>query len=100
MTPERFDHLLSPADREDLDHRWTAIETGFVEDPKRHIELADDLLGDLISRLQAQLQRDRDRLSTAWKGTDVTTEQLRELLLRYRASYNRLREAVIPPAEH
>jgi hypothetical protein len=96
MTTEQFDHLLKPADRDDLDHRWTAIETGFVEDPARHIEMADDLLGDLIGRLQAALEHDRDRLSGAWKGSDVTTEQLRELLLRYRASYQRLREIVVP----
>jgi hypothetical protein len=99
MTADPFDHLLAPADRDELDHRWTAIETGFVEDPKRHIELADDLLGDVIDRLEAQLKHDRERLSAAWRGGDVTTEQLRELLLRYRDSYQRLRGVVIPRAQ-
>lgn len=99
MTTDAFDHLLAPDERDELDHRWTAIETGFVEDPKRHIEMADDLLGAVIDRLDAQLNHDRERLSAAWRGGDVTTEQLRELLLRYRASYQRLRGVVIPRAE-
>lgn len=98
MTSERFDALLPPADRDEIDHRWTAIETGFVEDPQRHIAMADDLLGDLVERLHAQMQHDRDRLTGAWKGGDVTTEQLRELLLQYRAAYERLRDITLPPA--
>jgi hypothetical protein len=96
MTANDFQHLLGAADRDELDHRWTAIETGFVEDPQRHVELADQLLGEVITRLQAHLQSDRDRLSGAWRGSDVTTEQLRELLLRYRAAYDRLRAVVVP----
>ncbi|HSK90055.1 MAG TPA: hypothetical protein VK875_01965 [Euzebyales bacterium] len=95
-TVDPDDRLLASEDRDDLDRRWTAIETGFVEDPRRHIELADDLLGDLVARLQARMQADRDRLSAAWRSGDATTEQLRELLLRYRAAYLRLREVTVP----
>ena len=95
MTEHR-DRLLDPADRDELDHRWSAIETGFVEDPGRHVELADDLLADLIERVLDRLQADRERLSTVWRGGDVTTEQLRELLLQYRTTYERFREIGLP----
>lgn len=91
-----YDPLLPAADRDEVGHRWTAIETGFVEDPERHLSMADELLGDVIARVSGVLGSDRERLGKTWRAGDVTTEQRRELLLRYREAIQRLAGTAAP----
>jgi hypothetical protein len=74
--------------------RWSDIQTGFVDRPREMVEQADALVADLMQRLAAQFSDERSRLETQWdKDDDVSTEELRVALTRYRSFFERLLNA-------
>jgi hypothetical protein len=71
--------------------RWEAIQTGFVDQPRHAVEEADALVGHLMTRLTDVFTRERSTLEGQWtKGDDVSTEDLRIALTRYRSFFHRL----------
>ena len=74
--------------------RWQEIQTGFVDEPRRSVEQADALVADLMQRLAAGFAEERERLEAQWdSGDDVSTEDLRVALTRYRSFFDRLLSA-------
>lgn len=73
---------------------WDSIQTGFVDEPRRAVERADALVADLMQRLAASFADERGRLEAQWdRGDDVSTEDLRVALQRYRSFFGRLLHA-------
>jgi hypothetical protein len=71
--------------------RWEAIQTGFVDQPRAAVEQADALVSQLVARLTEVFTRERSTLEGQWtKGDDVSTEDLRIALTRYRSFFHRL----------
>jgi hypothetical protein len=71
--------------------RWEAIQTGFVDQPREAVEQADALVSQLTTRLTEVFTRERSTLEGQWtKGDNVSTEDLRIALTRYRSFFNRL----------
>lgn len=71
--------------------RWESIQTGFVDQPRAAVEQADALVSQVVSRLTEVFTRERSTLEGQWtKGDDVSTEDLRIALTRYRSFFNRL----------
>jgi hypothetical protein len=83
---------LFPAEEgERFRSRWTDIQTSFVDRPRESVEQADQLVADLTQRLTAQFGDERSRLEEQWdRGDDVSTEELRVALTRYRSFFERL----------
>jgi hypothetical protein len=83
---------LLPADQtERFGERWEQIQTTFVDEPRESVEQADALVVDLMQRLAASFSDERGRLEAQWdKGDDVSTEDLRVALTRYRSFFERL----------
>jgi hypothetical protein len=83
---------LLPADQTDrLSRRWDEIQASFVDRPETAVEEADALVADLMRRLTGTFADERSRLEAQWaKGDDVTTEDLRLALTRYRSFFERL----------
>jgi hypothetical protein len=83
---------LLPLDQtERFTERWREIQAGFVDRPRESVEEADGLVADLMQRLAASFSNERDRLEGQWdKGDDVSTEELRVVLTRYRSFFDRL----------
>jgi len=74
--------------------KWEEIQTGFVDEPRRSVEHADQLVADLMQRLAASFSDERSRLENQWdRGDDVSTEDLRVALTRYRSFFERLLSA-------
>ena len=74
--------------------RWTAIQTGFVDQPKETVTEADALVAQVISRVAEVFSRERTALEQQWdRGDQVSTEDLRIALRRYRAFFDRLLSA-------
>ena len=72
-------------------NRWTEIQTAFVDEPRRAVEQADALVADVIKRLANSFADERSKLEGQWgRGDDVSTEDLRVALQRYRAFFDRL----------
>jgi hypothetical protein len=83
--------LLAGQDATDLRARWEAIQTGFVDEPRRAVKEADALVADLMQRLEQTFAEERAGLETQWdRGDDVSTEDLRVALQRYRSFFQRL----------
>ena len=71
--------------------RWEAIQTGFVDQPRAAVEQADALVSQLMTRLTEVFTRERSTLEGQWtKGDNVSTEDLRIALTRYRSFFHRL----------
>ena len=74
-----------------LQSRWTEIQGDFVDDPRRAVKEADALVADAMKRLAEVFANQRGELEQQWdRGDNVTTEDLRLALRRYRAFFDRL----------
>lgn len=92
MTDEsRSTHLLPSDLIDDFHSRWTEIQAGFVDEPRRAVQDADALVAEAIKRLAESFARERANLEGQWdRGDDVSTEDLRQALRRYRSFFSRL----------
>ncbi len=71
--------------------RWDAIQTGFVDEPRRAVEEADALVADVMKRLAESFAKERGALEQQWdRGDKISTEDLRLALRRYRSFFQRL----------
>jgi hypothetical protein len=71
--------------------QWESIQTGFVDRPRAAVEQADALVSQVVSRLTDVFTRERSALEKQWtKGDNVSTEELRIALTRYRSFFHRL----------
>ena len=71
--------------------RWSAIQTGFVDEPRRAVEEADTLVAELMKRLAEGFAEERRQLESQWERSDkVSTEDLRLAMRRYRSFFERL----------
>ena len=86
--------LLTDMEVNDLRSRWTDIQAGFVDEPRRSVEQADQLVASAIQKLAEGFARERASLEKQWEsGSDVSTEDLRLALQRYRTFFGRLLNA-------
>jgi hypothetical protein len=87
---------LLPADQSDrFEQRWHEIQASFVDEPRRAVEQADTLVAELMQELASGFSETRSGLEAQWdnEGSDVSTEDLRVALTRYRSFFNRLLSA-------
>lgn len=71
--------------------RWGAIQTGFVDEPRKAVEQADALVAEVMTRLADVFSEERRRLEAHWERSDrVSTEDLRVAMRRYRSFFERL----------
>ncbi len=62
----------------DYRSRWGNIQTGFVDEPRRAVEDADNLVASLMKKLAEGFANERSRLEKQWdQGDNVSTEDLR-----------------------
>jgi hypothetical protein len=79
---------------EQLRQRWESIQSAFVDEPRQSVEQADALVTDVIKRLTRTFQETRDSLETQLgEAEDISTEDLRVGLQRYRSFFERLLSA-------
>ena len=83
--------LFAPNDIQQFRSRWEKIQIGFVDEPRQAVEQADELVASAIKRLAEVFAAERQKLEAEWDKTDnVSTEDLRIALRRYRSFFDRL----------
>lgn len=83
--------LLNETEAQDLRNRWNDIQTGFVDEPRKAVEQADQLVATAMKRLAEMFAEERSKLEKQWdRGDNISTEDLRIALQRYRSFFNRL----------
>ena len=91
--------LLPAAVVQDLRSRWSSVQAGFVDEPQAAVRQADELVAVAMKRLAEGFTEQRNTLEHQWSGgKDVSTEDLRAALRKYRAFFERLL-AMPAPAE-
>jgi len=83
--------LLASAEAEGFRARWTDVQTGFVDEPRRAVEQADGLTAELMQHLAKTFADERLQLERQWdRGEDIHTDDLRTAFQRYRSFFERL----------
>jgi hypothetical protein len=86
--------LLSGPQITDLRSRWSDIQAAFVDEPRRAVETADQLVATAMQRLAEGFAKERESLEKQWdQGDSVSTEDLRIALQRYRSFFGKLLNA-------
>src|SRR5262249_32462760 len=83
---------LFPGDQaNDLPAQWDRIQVGFVDEPRKAVAEADQLVGTVMQCLSDIFQEERQKMERQWdQGDKVSTEDLRQALRRYRSFFGRL----------
>jgi len=83
--------LFKPEDAEAMRSHWSEAQAAFVDDPRQAVQRADELVAEVIKRLADTFADERSKLEQQWSsGEDVSTEDLRMALQRYRLFFDRL----------
>ena len=86
--------LLADEDLDGFRGRWDAVQVGFVDEPRGSVQQADALVAELMQRLAQTFSDERTSLESQWEqGADVSTEDLRVAMQRYRSFFDRLLRA-------
>lgn len=70
--------------------RWDALKGDFVDEPRRAVAQADDLVGELLDEIQRLFADQRRDLEQGLDHDQASTEDLRLALRRYRSFFDRL----------
>lgn len=90
MTP-RPAGLFMNDEANHLRSRWTDIQAAFVDEPREAVRKADSLVNDVTRRVNEVFTSERAALEKQWdRGDQVTTEDLRVALQRYRSFFDHL----------
>ena len=88
---ERQIQLFPTDETETLRDRWHSVQADFVDNPRQAVQHADELVAHTITRLTEMFANERNQLEGSWsRGNDVSTEDLRQALRRYRSFFDRL----------
>jgi hypothetical protein len=83
--------LLSAEESGRMRERWTEIQAAFVDEPRAAVRDADSLVAEAMKRLAEVFADERGKLEAQLdRGDEVSTEDLRVGLQRYRSFFNRL----------
>jgi hypothetical protein len=83
--------LLPQEQTERFTEQWREVQASFVDRPQEAVEDADALVEDLMQRITGSFATERERLEKQWaEGDEVSTEDLRVTLTRYRSFFERL----------
>lgn len=83
--------LFSGDQSQALRSRWETLQVSFVDEPRHAVEEADRLVSEAVNSLTKGFTGEREKLEQQWhRGEDVSTEDLRLALRRYRSFFERI----------
>jgi hypothetical protein len=82
--------LIAPERAESYDSRWKEIKIDFVDEPRRAVRGANELVGEVLDELEELFRSQRADLEQGLDSEETTTEDLRLALGRYRSFFDRL----------
>jgi hypothetical protein len=86
--------LLADQELADIMAQWKEVQAQFVDEPRQAVADADALVAELMQRLAETFASERRELEERWSGGgEVSTEDLRQGLRRYRSFFERLLNA-------
>jgi len=88
---ERPEPLFADEETSRLRADWDSVQASFVDEPRQAVEAADRLVASAIKRMAEIFADEKAQLEGQWdRGDDVSTEDLRQALRRYRSFFGRV----------
>ena len=87
---ENFAPLFENNEAEQFRSQWLEIQSRFVDDPSVSVKDADELVAKVITNITRTFADKRTSMEAQWKSGDVSTEDLRVTMKRYRSFFDRL----------
>jgi hypothetical protein len=84
------DALFGSGEAGNLRTQWQEIQIAFVDEPRKSVHQADELVETVTKRLTEMFSQQRTRLEEEWDKGEISTEDLRKAFRRYRALFDRL----------
>ena len=76
---------------EEFRSRWTELQVAFVDEPRRAVQQADELVAEVMQTLAATFAEHKRALEAQWRREgSAETEDLRLALRRYRSFFDHL----------
>ena len=82
--------LIAPERAEAYNSRWKELKGEFVDEPRRAVRGANELVGQVLDELEELFRRQRSELEHGLDSEQTSTEDLRLALGRYRSFFDRL----------
>ncbi len=83
--------MLGGQEMQKFSSQWTSIQAAFVDEPRKAVEQADRLVDEVIQHMSKTFANERKNLEGQWsRGDQVSTEDLRVSLQRYRQFFQSL----------
>ena len=83
--------LVQKGQVEELRSRWSTIQESFIDEPRQAVKDADALVASSVKQISDAFADQRAQLEKQWtQGDQISTEELRLALQRYRAFFSRL----------
>jgi hypothetical protein len=82
--------LIEPERAESYNSRWKELKGEFVDDPRRAVRGANELVGEVLDELEELFRRQRTDLEQGLDSEQTSTEDLRQAVIRYRSFFDRL----------
>lgn len=88
---EELEPLFEGDEAKKFRTRWLNIQNKFVDDPRESVKQADELVAGVLKSVMMGFSERRVALEGHWNsGEDISTEDLRVALKRYRSFFDRL----------
>jgi hypothetical protein len=88
---EQHAPLLAPEACQRMQSEWGSVQASFVDEPRQAVRKADELVASAIQQIAETFARERSKLEAQWdRKEEVSTEDLRVALTRYRSFFHRL----------
>jgi hypothetical protein len=83
--------LLPDDELSDYQRRWDELQVRFIDEPRRSVREADDLVGEVTRKIADRFTSGRKDFEQRWESdNEPTTEELRQAVQRYRDFFQRL----------
>ena len=82
--------LIEHERAESYNSRWKELKGEFVDDPRRAVGGANELVGEVLDELEELFRRQHTDLEQGLDSEQASTEDLRQALIRYRTFFDRL----------
>jgi hypothetical protein len=83
--------LMGGQEMQKFSSQWNSIQAAFVDEPRKAVEQADKLVAEVIEHMSTTFANERKNLEGQWsRGDQVSTEDLRVALQRYRQFFQSL----------
>jgi hypothetical protein len=88
---EELEPLFEDNEAKQFRTQWLNIQSKFVDDPRASVKQADELVASVLKSVTMGFSDRRVSLESQWNGgEDISTEDLRVALKRYRSFFDRL----------